>query len=65
MYNTTTMIKFKQNLDSIRLAYNIGVFSKEYAKNKFRLLYAYTFGVYSGIYREMMFGDFEECFEEV
>lgn len=62
--NATTMIKFKQELDSIRFAYVIGVFSKEYARNKFRNLYAYTFGVFSGIYREMAFGDFEECFEE-
>ena len=64
MYDATTMIKFKQELDSIRLAYTIGVFSKQYARNKFRNLYAYTFGILSGIYREMSFGNFEECFEE-
>ena len=64
MYNTTTMIKFKQELDSICLAYTIGVFSKQYARNKFRNLYAYTFGVFSGIYREMSLCNFEECFEE-
>ena len=64
MYDATTMIKFKQELDSIRLAYTIGVFSKQYARNKFRNLYAYTFGIFSGIYREMSFGNFEECFEE-
>lgn len=45
--------KFSQELYSIRLAYNIGVFSKEYARNKFALLYARTFGGASGIYREM------------
>lgn len=56
------MEKFKQNLESIKLAYNIGVFSKEYARNKFAHLYAETFGVYSGIYREMRLCDFEECF---
>lgn len=56
--------KFKQNLDSIRLAYNIGVFSKEYARNKFAHLYAETFGIFSGIYREMNLCDFEECFTD-
>ena len=54
--------KFTQELYSIRLAYNIGVFSKEYARNKFALLYANTFGGVSGIYREMALCDFEECF---
>lgn len=34
--------KFSQELYSIRLAYNIGVFSKKYAR---------TFGGASGIYR--------------
>lgn len=62
MYNTVEMIKFKQDLDSIKLAYKIGVFSYQYAKNKMRNLYAQTFGVCSGIYREMMLGDWEECF---
>lgn len=62
MYNTVEMIKFKQDLDSIKLAYRIGVFSYQYAKNKIRRLYAMTFGVYSGIYREMSLCDFEECF---
>ena len=38
------MQKFRQNLESIKLAYNIGVFSKEYARNKFARLYAETFG---------------------
>ena len=56
------MQKFRQNLESIRLAYNIGVFSKEYARNKFAILYAETFGGCSGIYRGMRLGDFEECF---
>lgn len=56
------MKKFRQKLESIKLAYNIGVFSKEYARNKFANLYAETFGVCSGIYREMRLGDFEECF---
>lgn len=59
-----TMKKFRQDLESIRLAYSIGVFSKEYARNKFRILYAQTFGVYSGIYREMSLGDWEECFQD-
>ena len=54
--------KFSQELYSIRLAYNIGVFSKKYARNKFARLYAETFGGNSGIYREMRLGDFEECF---
>ena len=56
--------KFSQELYSIRLAYNIGVFSKKYARNKFARLYAETFGVASGIYREMALGDFEECFRD-
>ena len=56
------MQKFRQNLESIKLAYNIGVFSKEYARNKFARLYAETFGGNSSIYREMALGDFEECF---
>ena len=58
------MQKFRQNLESIKLAYNIGVFSKKYARNKFALLYARTFGVASGIYREMELCDFEECFRD-
>ena len=53
---------FKQNLESIKFAYNIGVFSKEYARNKFARLYAEIFGSNSSIYREMALGDFEECF---
>ena len=56
--------KFSQELYSIRLAYNIGVFSKEYARNKFALLYARTFGGAYGIYREMALCDFEECFRD-
>ena len=60
--NTVQMIKFKKDLDSIKLAYKIGVFSYQYAKNKLRILYATTFGVYSDIYREMALCDFEECF---
>lgn len=56
------MQKFRQNLESIKLAYNIGVFSKEYARNKFAYLYAETFGVCSSIYREMRLCNFEECF---
>ena len=56
------MQKFRQNLESIKLAYNIGVFSKEYARNKFARLYAETFGGNSGIYREMSLCNFEECF---
>lgn len=56
------MKKFQQELHSIKLAYKIGVFSKEYARNKFAILYARTFGVYSGIYREMALVNFEECF---
>ena len=57
------MQKFNRDLESIRLAYKTGVFSKEYARNKFARLYAETFGVFSGIYREMLLCDFEECFE--
>ena len=56
------MSKFKQNLCSIKLAYKIGVFSREYARNKFAHLYAETFGTFSDIYREMVLCDFEECF---
>lgn len=56
------MNKFRQELYSIQLAYKIGVFSKEYARNKFAHLYAETFGIFSGIYREMNLCDFEECF---
>lgn len=55
--------KFQQNFYSINFAYKIGVFSKKYARRKFMLLYANTFGVCSGIYREMAFFNFEECFE--
>ncbi len=54
--------KFIQDLYSIRLAYNISVFSKEYARNKFALLYAKTFGVCSSTYYEMRLCNFEECF---
>ena len=61
MYNTVEMKKFKQDLDSIKLAYRIGVFSHKYAINKVRHLYAKTFGICSGIYWEMAFGNFEEC----
>lgn len=64
MYYGINMKKFKQDMDSIRLAYRIGVFSKEYARNKFRYLYARTFGGFSDIYREMQFGEWEECFED-
>lgn len=53
--------KFTENLYSIRFAYSIGVFSESYAKKRMRDLYAITFGVFSGIYREMAFGDWEEC----
>ena len=56
--------KFSQELYSIRLAYNIDVFSKKYARNKFARLYAETFGVASGVYREMALCDFEECFRD-
>ena len=56
------MQKFRQNLESIRLAYNIGVFSKKYARNKFARLYAETFCGASGIYMAMSLCDFEECF---
>ena len=62
MYYGIDMKKFRQDFDSIKLAYSIGVFSKEYAKNKFRNLYAQTFGVCTGIYREMCLGDWEEPF---
>lgn len=64
MLNKEEMRKFQQDLYSIRLAWQIGVFSYEYARNKFARLYAQTFGVFSGIYREMMFSDFAPCFEE-
>lgn len=64
MYDRTTMIKFRQNLDSIKLAHKIGVFSHKYAINKIRRLYATTFGIYSGIYRELALGNFEECLED-
>ena len=53
--------KFLQSKHSIRLAYSIGVFSESYAKKRMRDLYAITFGVFSGIYREMAFCDFVEC----
>lgn len=53
--------KFLQNLHSIKLAYSIGVFSENYARMRMRDLYARTFGVFSGIYREMSFCNFEEC----
>lgn len=55
-------LKFWQDKYSIRLAYEIGVFSKEYAIHKFAKLYADTFGIFSGIYRELSLGEFEECF---
>ena len=64
MYDRIAMQKFKQDLYSIRLAYTIGVFSYEYARNKFAILYANTFGVYSAIYREMILSNFAPCFEE-
>lgn len=56
------MKKFQQEWNSINLAYKIGVFSKEYARNKYAILYAKTFGVASGIYRELALVNFEECF---
>ena len=62
MYDYENMRKFCQNRDSIKLAYTIGVFSKEYARNKFARLYAETFGAFSAIYRELVLCDFEECF---
>lgn len=52
---------FSQNLHSIKLAYRIGVFSKEYAINKISRLYAQTFGVCSAIYQEMTLDNWEEC----
>lgn len=55
------MLKFKQDYESIKLAYRIGVFSYKYAINKIRILYAKTFGVYSGIYQELALCDFEQC----
>lgn len=64
MIDAITMNKFTQELYSIRLAYTIGVFSREYALNKFRNLYARTFGVFSAIYNEMNMFNIEECFEE-
>ena len=64
MYDKKVMLKFRQDMHSIKLAYKIGVFSYEYAKNKFRRLYAETFGVFSGIYYEMALGDWQECFED-
>ena len=65
MYDAKAMRKFTQELYSIRLAYAIGVFSYEYARNKFAHLYAETFGVCSGIYREMQLSNWQPCFEEV
>ena len=56
--------KFYKELYSIRLAYNIGVFSKEYARNKFALLQARTFGGAFVIYREIALCDFEEWFRD-
>lgn len=64
MYDTATMIKFRKDLNSIKLAYKIGVFSHKYAINKIALLYANTFGIFSGIYREMAISNFEECLED-
>jgi len=64
MYDAIAMKKFRENLYSIRLAYKIGVFSYEYARNKFAHLYANTFGVFSDIYREMMLSNWQPCFEE-
>lgn len=63
MYDIETMNKFIQQKDSIRLAYEIGVFSLEYAQNKMRRLYAETFGVCSAIYAEMAYNNFTECLE--
>lgn len=62
MLSEKERLKFQQDKYSIRLAYEIGVFSKEYAKRKFAILYADAFGVFSGIYMEMSLGNFKECF---
>ena len=61
MFTPVEQKKFTENLYSIKLAYSIGVFSESYAKKRMRDLYAITFGVFSGIYREMSLGDWEEC----
>ena len=53
--------KFLQSKYSIQFAYSIGVFSESYAKLRMRDLYARTFGVFSAIYREMLFCNFTEC----
>lgn len=53
--------KFLQSKYSIQFAYSIGVFSESYAKLRMRDLYARTFGVFSAIYREMLFCNFAEC----
>lgn len=62
MLSEKERLKFQQDKYSIRLAYEINVFSKEYAKRKFAKLYADTFGIFSGIYRELNMDEFEECF---
>ena len=62
MIDTTVRNRFEQELYSIRLAYTIGMFSKKYALNKFRNLYAKTFGVISAIYNEMSYNNFEDVF---
>lgn len=62
MLTKTEQKAFLQAKHSIRLAYSIGVFSEDYAKKRMRDLYARTFGTFSGIYREMVFGDWKECF---
>lgn len=64
MYDAIVMTKFSQDLNSIKLAYKIGVFSRKYALNKIRRLYSTTFGIYSGIYRELALCNFEECLED-
>ena len=53
--------KFLQSKYSIQFAYYIGVLSESYAKLRMRDLYARTFGVFSAIYREMLFCNFSEC----
>lgn len=52
------LAKFCQSAHSVKLAYKIGVFDREYAMNKLAILYATFFGCFTGSYREAMLSDF-------
>ena len=56
------MDNFAQDIKEVRMRYRRGLCSEANARQAFAEIYAETFGIASGIYREMRLGDFEECF---